>query len=103
HGIPRLRCASLGMTSCGYAPSKSRHRQSCENPIDYRLACHALGFGLVAHDDAVAQNIRPDAFDILRRDIAAAVEERIGARGEREVNRRPRRSAVTDQAFEFES
>ena len=82
------------MTSCGYAPSKSRHRQSRENPIDYRLARHALGFGFVAHDDAVAQNIRPDAFDILRRDIAAAVQEGVGAGGKREVNRGARRSAI---------
>ena len=44
-------------------------------------------FGFVADDDAVAQDIVPDALDVLRRDIAAAVEEGVGARGERERNR----------------
>ena len=35
----------------------------------------ALGLGFVADDDAMAQDVRPDALDILRRDVAAAVQE----------------------------
>ena len=62
----------------------------------------ALGLGFVADDDAVAQDIGADALDVLRRDVAAAVQERVGARGQREVNRGARRSAVTNQAFQIQ-
>ena len=37
----------------------------------------AFRFRFVAHDDAMAQNVGADALDVLRRDVAAAVQERV--------------------------
>ena len=50
----------------------------------------------------MAQDIVPDAFDILRRDVTAAVQEGVGARGEGEIDRCAWRRAVADQAVELQ-
>ena len=80
----------------------SRHRQSGKNPLDDGLARDRLRLGFVADDDAVAQHIGADALHVLRRDVAAAVQERVRARGEREINRGARRGAVANQSFELQ-
>ena len=43
-----------------------------------------------------------DALHVLRSDIAAAIEESVSARGQRQINRRSRRGTVTDQAFQLQ-
>src|SRR5215831_12991283 len=78
----------------------SRHRQSCKNSLDDGLTRHRLSLGFVADDDAVPQHVGADAFHVLRRDVAASVQERVCARTEGEINGRARRSAIANQSFE---
>src|SRR5207302_11356062 len=46
------------------------------------------------------QDIRSDAFHILRSDVTAPVQERVGAAAESEIDRRSRGCAVTNQSFQ---
>src|SRR6266550_4620812 len=78
----------------------SRHRQSCENSLDDGLTRHGLSLGFIADNDAVTQYIGADALYVLRRDVAAAVQERVGARTECEINGGARRSSVANQSFQ---
>ena len=50
----------------------------------------------------MSQDVGPNAFHILRGDVAAAIEKRVSARRERQINRRARRSAITNQALQLE-
>ena len=66
----------------------SRHRQSRENSLDNGLAGDRFRLGFVADDDAMPQDVRADALYVLRRDVAAAVQKRMGSSAERQINRR---------------
>ena len=55
----------------GFHPRQSRHGQPGKNCFDDLLARLLLGLRFVAHDNAVAQDIGANRFDILRGDIAA--------------------------------
>src|SRR2546426_9275432 len=79
--------------------SRLWNRQPGKNPLNDRFARDRFGFGFITDDDAMPQNIRPDAFDILGRDVAAPVQERVGPRAEREINRGAWRRAITNQSF----
>ena len=68
----------------------SGHRQLIKNLLNDRLAGLLLGLGFVSDGDAVAQDIHADAFDVLRRDVAAAAQEGVGLGGEREGDGRAR-------------
>ena len=48
----------------------------------------------------MAQHVGADALHVLWRDIAAAVQERVCARTECEINGGARRSAVANQSFQ---
>ena len=48
------------------------------------------------------QHIRADALHVLGSHVATAVQERVGASGEGEIDRRTRRSAVADQTIELQ-
>src|SRR6478752_6655104 len=80
----------------------SRHRQSCKNSLDDGFTRHRFSLGFVADDDAVTQHVGADALYVLRRDVAAPVQERMRARTECEINGGTRRSAVANQSFEPE-
>ena len=75
----------------------SRHRQFIKNLLDDCFAGFFLGLRFVGDGDAVAQHIHADAFDVLRRDIAAAPQKRIGFGREGQGNRRARRGAELDE------
>src|SRR4029077_3938662 len=81
---------------------KSRHRQSCENPLDDRLARNRLRFRFVANDNAMTQNVGTDALDVLRCDIAASVQESMSARGQCEINCSARGGTVTHQTLQLQ-
>src|SRR4029077_8688360 len=91
--ILRMQDGSWGLTA-------SRNRQSCKNSIDDGLTRHRLGLSFVADDDAMAQHVGPDALHVLRCDVAAAVQERVCARSECEIDGGAWRSAVANQTFE---
>src|SRR5262245_27485770 len=46
-----------------------------EEEADDVLGGEVLGFRLVAHEDAVAEDVGPDGLDVLRSDVAPPVEE----------------------------
>src|ERR1700693_489480 len=48
----------------------------------------------------MAQHVRADAFDVLWRDVAAAIQKGVGACAEGEIDRRTRRSPVTHESLE---
>src|SRR5213083_337144 len=73
---------------------------SCKNSFDDGLTRHRFSLGFIADDDAMTQHVGADALHILWRDIAAAVQEGVGARAEGEINGRARRSAVANQSLE---
>src|SRR5437764_9608243 len=81
---------------------RSRHWQAGENSIDNRFTCDRFRFRFVTDDDAVTQHVSADALDVLRRDVAAAVQESMSSRREREINRGGGRSAVANQAVEVQ-
>ncbi len=78
----------------------SRHRESGENSLDDGLTRHRLSLGFIADDDAMAQHVGADALHVLRRDVAAPVQERVCARTEGKINGGARRSAVANQTFQ---
>src|SRR2546423_1811755 len=80
----------------------SRHRQASEYSVDYRLAGDRLRLRLIADDDAVAQDIGADALYVLRRNVATAIQKRVGPSSEREVNCGPRRRAITNQSVHLQ-
>src|SRR5206468_2245498 len=73
-----------------------------KNSFDDGFARDCFSLGLVANDDAMPQDIRSDAFYILRCDITAAVQKRVSPRAEREINRGPRPRAVTNQSIQMQ-
>ena len=83
-------------------PLGSRHGQRVENLLDDVLRGDVFRLGLVADRDAMAQHVGREFLHVLRRDVAAAVEERRGARGQRQIDRGARRGAVLDVAVEIQ-
>src|SRR5262245_44487355 len=74
-----------------------RHLHPLEHAVDQVLAGDVLRLGLVAEQDAVAQHVVGDLLHVLGDDVAAAVQERDGAGGLGEGERRARRRAERDQ------
>src|SRR5262245_44079629 len=77
--------------------ASSGDRDPVEDAADDLVRVDLLGFGLVAHDHAVAEHVRADRLHVLRRHVAAPVQERIRLGRERERERRARRRAVLDE------
>ena len=67
---------------------KSRHRQPSKNPLDNGLARDCFRLGFVTDNDAVPQHVGTNALYVLRRDLAAPVQKRMGPSAERQINRR---------------
>ena len=82
--------------------SQGTGRKPGEDALHDGLAGQFLGLGLVADDDAVAQHVQADVLHVLRRDVAAPVQEGVRAGGERQVDRRARAGAAADHAVELE-
>jgi hypothetical protein len=82
------------------APSPLRHGQFVEQGGDDFFGGHVFGLGLEGGDDAVAEDVGGDGLDVLRGDIAAALEEGVGAGGEGEVEGGAGRGAVADVVAE---
>ena len=66
--------------------TKLRHRHFVKNPLDHVFARHFLGFGLVADNHAMTQHVHADGFHVLRRDVTAALEKRVGFGGDGQVD-----------------
>src|SRR5690242_13928377 len=56
-------------------PSGDRH--PVEHAPDDLVGVDVLGLGLVRDDDAMTEHVGTDRLDVLRRDVAAAVQERV--------------------------
>src|SRR6202166_1732793 len=78
------------------AGMRSGHGESVEDLANHVLGADVFGLGFVSHGYTVAQHIHGDRLDVLRRDVVAAIQKSGGARSERQVDRRPRRSAGVD-------
>src|SRR5438552_9414363 len=65
---------------------------SIEDLLNDCIGCYCLRLGFVAQDETMAQHVRADAFDVLRRYISPALKQRPRFRRHREVNRCSRRS-----------
>ena len=93
---PRWDGAGAGAEATGpLRPHGTSTRSRIARPA---LGGDVLGLGLVGQEDAVAQHVRGDLLDVLGDHVAAAAQERHGARGLREGQggaraRRRRRSA----------
>src|SRR5260370_30777642 len=83
-----------------YSLFRSRHWQAGKDSFDDGFARDRFGLGFVADNDAVAQHVLADAFDILRRDVAAAIQKGVGTCAEGEVDCCAWRSAVTHEPLE---
>src|SRR4029077_10981282 len=97
-----LGCASGSLDFARDDEWGSRHRQSCKNPLDNRLARNRLCFRFVANDNAMTQDIGADALDVLRGDVAASVQESMSTRGQREINCGARGGSVTNQTLQLQ-
>src|SRR5688572_8592983 len=106
--IVRTRAISSGASSSfrsvsfrATATRRSRHRDGLEDARDQVIGRTALGLGLVARHDAVAQDARGDALDVGRGREGAVREERVRARAQREDDRRARARAELDAPLEL--
>src|SRR5579859_5240991 len=73
----RLRPSAFGLLSVfGLRISDllSRHWHSIEDLFNQGIGGHRLCLGFVREDNAMAQNVRPDAFHILRCDVLPALQ-----------------------------
>src|SRR5262245_36093710 len=68
-------------------PRRSGDGHPVEDAPHHLVRIDLFGLGLVAHDDAVAEHVRADRLDVLGRDVAAALEERVRLRRQRQVER----------------
>src|SRR5207248_924338 len=64
----------------------SRHRELVEDALEQVFRGEVLGLGLVSDDDAVAQHVVTDRLDVLRRDVATAVEKGLALGGAGQEN-----------------
>src|SRR5690349_22473914 len=104
-----LSCSRVSMRRVGVAPRRraplerpSGHRYAVEDAAYDLVGVDLLRLRLVGDDDAVAQHVRPDRLHVLRRHVAAPLQERMRLGGERQVERGARRGAVLDQRSEVE-
>jgi len=72
-----------------------------EDATDDDLGCDLLRLSLVGDDEPVAHDIEGDRLDVIRQNVVATVEERVRARCERDVDRRPRRDTVRDERLQI--
>src|SRR5207302_518795 len=75
--------------------------QVVEDATDDDLGCDLLRLSLVGDDEPVAHDIEGDRLDVIRQNVVATVEERVRARCERDVDRRPRRDTVRDERLQI--
>src|SRR5215468_10050052 len=88
----RLTACAISAGSIGLL----RNRDVLEDLRDHVIGGLALGLGLVRHQDAVAQNVMGDGLDVVRRDVAAALQQRLGLGDLDQRDRRAHRRAVVD-------
>src|SRR5690606_20048211 len=75
----------------------SRDVHGFEDAGDEVVRGDLLRLGLVAGDDAVAQDVRADGLHVFRQDVAPAAQVGVGAGAGRKIDRRPRRGAVLNE------
>src|SRR5882757_11309032 len=93
------------VVSAGIFKSSHRllgHRKRVENFFHDVLGRDVLGLGFVGDGHAVTQHVECHGLDVLRDDEVAAVQERHGARGERERDGCARRGAGLHVAVQVE-
>src|ERR1700693_48949 len=71
----------------------SRHLERVEDALQQLLRRDLLGLSLVGDGDAMAQTVGADGLDVLRRNEAAAFEQRLSLRRPCQEDRRPRAGA----------
>src|SRR5205085_2748055 len=89
--------ANVAATTIGSNLIELWNREFVENFLDDGFAGFLFGFGFVGDSDAMAKDVHADGFDVLRSDVAAAFEERVGFGGEGERDRCARRGAELDE------
>ena len=72
-----------------------------ENVRDNHVGGHVVGLGFVGQADTVAHHVVAYGDDVLRHNVAALVDEGIGAGGAGKRNRRARRGPEADVGFDF--
>src|ERR1700690_2154106 len=80
----------------------SRHRQFVKNLLHHGLAGLFLGLGFVGDGHAVTQDVHADAFYVLRRHVAAALEERKSLGRQRQIDGRARRRTQLDEFLDLD-
>src|SRR5262249_42866119 len=73
-----------------------------QDPTGQLFPVDLLGLGLVGDMDAMAQHVERDLLHVLRRDVGAPVDQRVGARGLGEIERGARARAVGDEVRDGE-
>lgn len=80
----------------------SGHRDGVKDFLDEEIGGDALSLGFICEDDAVAENVRSNGFNILGCDVGAALQKRPSLGGEGERNGGARGGSKLDVAFEVE-
>src|SRR5690348_16925106 len=73
-----MRLTACAISAGSIADSALRDRDVLEDLRDDVVGGLALGLGLVRDQDAVAQHVVRDGLDVVRRDVAAARQQRLG-------------------------
>src|SRR6185295_13238741 len=87
---------SISRSSIGVDPARLGDLHPFQHAVHHVLGGDVLRLGLVGEQDAVAQDVVGDLLHVLRHDVAAAAQEREGARRLGEGQRGAGRGAEAD-------
>jgi len=73
-----------------------------ENPLEQVLGGDLFGLGFISNEQAMAEDVVADGLDVVRSDVAAAVQESMSLGGARQEDRGPRAGAVLDVLRQLE-
>src|ERR1700734_1399231 len=100
--LPHATHDGLGGLGAVGRHARSGYGKGVENLVYDVLGGNVFGLGFISHGDTVTKYIQGNGLHVLRGHIVTAVEKGDGTRGERQINRRSRRSAGLDISVEVQ-
>src|SRR3984893_6952229 len=76
-----------------------RDREPSEDSLNDRFARYFFSFGFITDNYSMPENIHSHRFYVLRRYVTSAIEERMSASSQGQVDRGSWRCAIADQTF----
>ena len=61
-------------------------QKAVENHMPEVIVIDVFGFGFIADNDAMAEHVHADGLHVLRGDVPASLQERVGFRGNVQID-----------------